>query len=85
MSNDKCCGTCKYHCHENIDDGWVCTNVDSEYVAEWTEYKDFCDEWEGDRQGNRLQTNRKQKRFPDMQSTWEIRGCRGKWNAHQIG
>lgn len=34
MSNDKCCGTCKYHCHEGIDDGWVCTNVDSEYVAE---------------------------------------------------
>ena len=46
MMDDKCCGTCKYHHHEDIDDGWVCTNVDSEYVAEWTEYKDFCDEWE---------------------------------------
>ena len=47
MSNDKCCGTCKYHCHEGIDDGWVCVNDQSEYCAEWTEYKDFCDEWEG--------------------------------------
>lgn len=47
MSNDKCCGTCKYHHHENIDDGLVCTNVDSEYVTDWTEYKDSCEEWEG--------------------------------------
>ncbi|MFR6513270.1 MAG: hypothetical protein ACLUP8_04475 [Ruminococcus sp.] len=47
MGDKKCCGTCKYHCHEGIDDGRVCTNVDSEYVAEWTEYKDSCEEWEG--------------------------------------
>lgn len=47
MSNNKCCGTCKYHHHENIDDGFVCANVDSEYVAEWTEYDDWCEEWEG--------------------------------------
>lgn len=46
MSNDKCCGTCKYHCHEGIDDGWVCVNYGSEHVAEWTEYSDFCEEWE---------------------------------------
>ena len=26
MTKDKCCGTCKYHYHENIDDGWVCVN-----------------------------------------------------------
>ena len=31
----KCCGTCKYHQHENIDDGGVCVNSDSEYVADW--------------------------------------------------
>lgn len=42
----KCCGTCKYHHHENIDDGWVCVNSDSEYVADWTEYNNWCDEWE---------------------------------------
>lgn len=44
--NEKCCGTCKYHQHENIDDGWVCVNSDSEYVADWTEYNDWCGEWE---------------------------------------
>lgn len=34
------CGTCKYHHHEDIDDGWVCVNDDSEYVengrSTWT-------------------------------------------------
>lgn len=44
--NDKCCGTCKYHQHEDIDDGWVCVNDESEYVADWTEYDDYCEEWE---------------------------------------
>lgn len=41
------CGTCKYHEHENIDDGWVCVNDKSEYFADWTEYNDTCEEWEG--------------------------------------
>ena len=22
----ECCGTCKYHQHEDTDDGWVCVN-----------------------------------------------------------
>ena len=35
MINDgKCCGTCKWHYHENIDDGWVCVNSDSEYCTD---------------------------------------------------
>lgn len=42
-----CCGTCKHHRHEDIDDGWVCVNPDSEYYTEWTEYRDVCEEWEG--------------------------------------
>ncbi len=46
MIDDKCCGTCKYHHHENIDDGWVCVNDRSEYCADWTEYEDFCEEYE---------------------------------------
>lgn len=46
MLDDKCCGTCKYHHHENIDDGWVCVNDRSEYCVEWTEYSDSCEEWE---------------------------------------
>lgn len=50
MLDDKCCGTCKYHHHEDIDDGWVCVNDRSEYFADWTEYSDSCDEWEGRKQ-----------------------------------
>lgn len=40
------CGTCKYHHHEDIDDGFVCVNADSEYVTEWTDDDFGCDEWE---------------------------------------
>jgi hypothetical protein len=46
MIDDKCCGTCKYHYHKNIGDGWECVNDRSEYFADWTEYSDSCDEWE---------------------------------------
>ena len=50
MSNkyggENCCGTCKWHEHENIDDGWVCVNDQSEYCADRTEYDEICDEWE---------------------------------------
>ena len=42
----QCCGTCRYHAHEDIDDGWVCVNGDSDYVADWTDYDFCCDEWE---------------------------------------
>ena len=47
MLDDKCCGTCKYHYHKNIGDGWECVNDRSEYFADWTEYSDSCDEFEG--------------------------------------
>ena len=47
MIDDKCCGTCKYHYHKNIGDGWECVNDRSKYFADWTEYSDSCDEWEG--------------------------------------
>ena len=46
MIDEKCCGTCKYHYHKNIGDGWECVNDRSEYFADWTEYSDSCDEWE---------------------------------------
>lgn len=42
----KICGNCKYHQFENIDNGWVCVNSDSEYCADWTEYNDTCVDWE---------------------------------------
>lgn len=44
---DRCCGTCKWHLYENIDEGFVCTNIDSEYCADWTDYDDTCEDWEG--------------------------------------
>ena len=31
---ERCCGTCKWHYYENIDEGFVCTNIDSEYCAD---------------------------------------------------
>lgn len=42
----KDCGNCKYHQYEDISQGWVCCNQDSEYVADWTDYTDCCEEWE---------------------------------------
>ena len=47
MIDEKCCGTCKCHRHEDIGDGWVCVNDQSEYYADWTGYSDSCEEWEG--------------------------------------
>lgn len=44
---ERCCGTCKWHWYENIDEGFVCTNIDSEYCADWTDYADSCEDWEG--------------------------------------
>lgn len=41
-----CCGKCFYHQYEDIDDGYVCVNGDSEYVAEWTENDFYCEEYE---------------------------------------
>lgn len=42
-----CCGTCKYHHHESIDDGWVCVNPESDYCTEWTEDGEQCPKWKG--------------------------------------
>lgn len=39
----KICGNCKYHQHEDIDDGWVCVNDSSENLADWTETYDSCE------------------------------------------
>lgn len=43
---NKCCGTCKYHEHESVDDGWVCVNADSQYCTDWTDYNHYCEDWE---------------------------------------
>lgn len=46
METKHCCGTCKWHQNEHIDDGWVCVNRDSEYCTDWTEFDHCCEEWE---------------------------------------
>lgn len=43
---DRCCGTCKYHEHEDIDNGWVCVNPESDYIADWTDYDFCCEDYE---------------------------------------
>ena len=42
----KRCGTCKYHQHEDITDGWICVNDESEHLADWTMFDDTCEDWE---------------------------------------
>lgn len=44
---ERCCGTCKWHYHESITDGWVCVNDDSEYCTDFTDHSHTCPEWEG--------------------------------------
>jgi len=41
-----CCETCHWYCHEEIDGGYVCTNGDSEHVADWVEPDFCCEEYE---------------------------------------
>lgn len=43
----KYCGTCKWHNREDISDGYVCVNEESEYCADWTDYDHCCEDWEG--------------------------------------
>lgn len=56
---NECCGTCKYHQREEIDDGWVCVNDESEYCADWTEYNDTCSEWEERNGSHQMRTRDK--------------------------
>lgn len=48
MSEKKVCGTCKYHQFENVDDGYVCVNGESEYLSDWTDFNHTCDCWEAE-------------------------------------
>lgn len=45
--NKRICGTCRWHSHEDISDGWVCVNDQSDHRADWMGHDDTCDEWEG--------------------------------------
>lgn len=45
----RCCGTCRWHYHDAESDDWVCVNDNSDYVTDYTDYEDTCEEWEGRR------------------------------------
>lgn len=44
--NEKCCATCKWHQHEDIDDGCVCVNYRCVYCCDWTDDDFGCSKWE---------------------------------------
>ena len=48
----KYCNTCRWHTHEDIDDGYICVNDASTNFADWTEDDDSCEAWE-ERQNER--------------------------------
>ena len=45
MENQAICGNCRWHVC--VNDEWVCGNPDSDYVTDYTDYKDWCSDWEG--------------------------------------
>ena len=42
-----CCGTCKYHKPRNGD--FECTNENSDFYADYTDYNHHCEEYEEDK------------------------------------
>lgn len=45
MDDREICGECKYHKFSEFPD-FVCTNEDSEYYCDFTDYTDTCDGFE---------------------------------------
>ena len=41
------CENCKWRRHEDINDGYVCVNAESDRCADWVEDYDGCECWEG--------------------------------------
>ena len=46
MIRPRTCEHCEFWEHEDVSDGYICTNADSEYLADWTEPDDTCPEYE---------------------------------------
>ena len=47
MKDDKqVCGNCKWNAYDREENGFYCSNNDSEYESVWTAYDDTCEEWE---------------------------------------
>ena len=49
LDANSCCGTCEYSTYDKVN-GYVCSNEESDYVADFVEFNHVCDEWEGKRQ-----------------------------------
>ena len=46
---EKCCGTCKWHKKDKHSQGgedWMCVNPDCYYCTDYTDYDDWCEDWE---------------------------------------
>ncbi len=43
---DECCGTCKYHRYDRNEQEWICNCQRSDNYADYTEYSDYCENWE---------------------------------------
>ena len=59
------CETCK-HCYPDGLD-WVCTNPDSEYYADWVDYKHWCEDWEGKQKTKQKKNNKKYQKQKQKQ------------------
>ena len=42
----KICGNCKHCQFENKESGCICGNDDSEYFADWIDYRHSCEDFE---------------------------------------
>ena len=49
-TKDQICGTCEWHKHEYIDDGYVCVYYKSDYCTDHTDYEHYCSKWEAKEQ-----------------------------------
>lgn len=46
MCSSECCGTCIWHDYDKEHNDFFCANNESEYVGDYTDYRDSCDEYE---------------------------------------
>ena len=42
----RCCGTCEHHKCDKESANWVCDNPNSDYCTYWTDYNDWCYDYE---------------------------------------
>lgn len=42
---NECCGNCRFH-QKDRDGEWICTNSDSDYDTDYTDYQFVCEEFE---------------------------------------